>query len=119
MADSPAIRSFKIDNGFDLSITLDIDTAVFTAEMAQETARFWSSKDEVLAASDDDDYQAVARYAAGRLWGFMIDGYNERGALEQLHKEEGWCYRVQSLGITIRDHEIPHFDAACYEVEVL
>ncbi|WP_182212398.1 DUF2528 family protein [Stenotrophomonas acidaminiphila] len=119
MTESKAIRSFKIDNGMDLSITLDIDTSILTPDYAHETARFWASKDDVLAASDDDDYQAVARYAASDLWRYLIDGYNEAGALRQLHEQEGWCYPGDSVGITIRDYEIPSFYAADHEVEEL
>ncbi len=119
MADIPAVRSFKVENGFDLSITLDIDTAILTPEYAHEVARFWSSKDEVLAASDNDDYQAVARYAASWLWGYLLEGYNEAGALRHLHEQEGWCFPGDSLGITIRSYDAPEFDAAAYDVEVL
>lgn len=119
MADIPAIRSFKIENGFDLSITLDIDTAVFTPDYARETARFWSSKDEVLEASDNDDYQAVARYAASWLWGYLLEGYTVAGALTELHEQEGWCHPGGSVGISIRDYDVPGFGAAAYEVEVL
>lgn len=116
MADSKAIRSFKLENGMDLSITLDIDTSILTPDYAHEIACFWASKDEVLAASDDDDYQAVARYAASRLWRYLLDGHSEAGAVAILHEQEGWCLPGDSLGITIRDYDIPSFDAADYEV---
>jgi len=119
MADSSKIRSFKIESGMDLSITLDIDTNILIPDYAHETARFWVSSGDVLDASDDDDYQAVARYAAGDLWRYLIDGYNEVGALQKLHEQEGWCWPGDSVGITIRDYEIPGFDAEYYEVEVL
>lgn len=117
MSDSKTIRSFKIENGMELFIILDIDTTIVTPEYAHETARFWSSKDEVLAASDGDDYQAVARYAASWLWGYLLEGCDEAGAVQELHKQEGWCWPGGSLGITIRDHDIPSFDAAYYDVE--
>lgn len=117
MADIPAIRSFKIDNGFDLSITLDIDTAVLTPDYAHDVSHFWASKDEVLEASEGDDYQAVARYAASRLWGYLMDGYNQEGAIKQLRKQEGWGWPGERFGITIRDHEVPSFDEEYYEVE--
>lgn len=119
MVDPKAIRSFKIENGMDLSIILDIDTTILTQDRARETARFWTSKDEVLDASDGDDYQAVARYAAGELWCFLIEGLNEAGAVKKLHEQDGWCWPGDSLGITIRDHEVPGFDASLYEVEEL
>ncbi|MGB3393214.1 MAG: DUF2528 family protein [Stenotrophomonas sp.] len=119
MAESKAIRSFQIVTGMDLSIVLDIDTTILTPDIAHETARFWASKDEVLEASDGDDYQAVARHAAGRLWGYLINGYTESGAVRELHEQEGWCWPGDSLGITIRDYEIPDFDAASYEAQEL
>ncbi len=116
MSDSKAIRSFQVDNGMDLQIILDIDTSILTPEYAHETARFWASKDEVLDASDGDDYQAVARYAASHLWLLLLDGCSKTGAVAELHEQEGWCWPGDSLGITIRDYDIPSWDAANYDV---
>lgn len=110
------IRVFKLESGLDLTIILAIDTEIITQQWAGEIARFWSSKDEVLAASDDDEYQAVARYAAQWLWGYLLEGYTAEGAVLELHEQEGWCIPTPTLGVVIRDHDIPSMAAADLEV---
>lgn len=110
-------KKFKLDIGLDISITLEIDTDKMTMELAKEVNDFWSGSDDVLSASDDCFFQAVARRAAGPLLGFLMDGYHEAGAVMQLSKQEGWP--GENIGITIIDHEIPCFDADMYDVEEL
>jgi hypothetical protein len=105
--------------GTDFYITLAIDTEILKPEWAAEIARFWSSKDEVLAASDGDDYQAVARYAAPWLWCELMEWDSAERAVEELHKEEGWCIPTERLGINIIDYELPDMTSAYLEVEVL
>ena len=79
---------------------------------------FWSGAADVLDASDDDVFQAVARRAAARLLGYLMDGYNEGGAVENLSEQEGWPDK-DSIGIKIIDHEIPDLDATLFDVEEL
>jgi hypothetical protein len=110
-------RIFSLSSGMDLMIRLSIDTSVITPEWAREISQFWASKDEVLEASDDDVYQAVARYAAARLWWYLIDGYNPEGAVKELHEQEGWCIPTETLGIKILDHDIPDMDPAYMDVD--
>lgn len=113
------IRRFQIDSGFDLTITLDIDTEVVTQDLADSVAVFWSSKDEVADVSADT-YEATARYAAVFLWPLLIEGYNEQGALRDLQEQEGWCWDGD-FGITIVDYDLPDMSAAgveCKELEV-
>ena len=110
-------RIFSLSSGMDLTMRLSIDTDVITPEWAGEISRFWASKDEVLDASDGDEYQAVARYAAARLWWYLLDGYNSEGAVRELHEQEGWCIPTDTLGIKILEHEIPDMDPAYMEVD--
>lgn len=105
-------RVFDLSSGFDLSIRLEIDTEVLTPEFAHEIARFWTNKDEVLEASDGDDYQAVARLAAPWLWGYLFEDFTLPGAVKELHEQEGWCIPGDSLGIRILDHDLPPMGAA-------
>ncbi|MBN8922369.1 MAG: hypothetical protein BGP10_12320 [Rhodanobacter sp. 68-29] len=112
-----AKRIFSLSAGMDLSILLSIDTDILTPKWAGEISRFWASKDEVLDASDGDEYQAVARYAAPRLWETLLDGWNADWAVQELHKQEGWCIPTEKLGIEILDHEIPDMSAEYLEVE--
>lgn len=109
------IRTFKLSSGMDLEMTLAIDTEIVLPEYANEIARFWISSEDVLASSDGDDYQATARYAASRLWGYLIDGLHEKGAVMELHQQEGWCWPGEA-GIEIKDYEIPDFYPANHDV---
>ncbi|MDE2256000.1 MAG: DUF2528 family protein [Betaproteobacteria bacterium] len=110
-------KKFKIDNGMEISIVLEIDTDKMTSELAKEVNDFWSYADYVLRASDGCVFQAVARRAAGPLLGFLMDGYSPTEAVMQLSEQEGWPR--DEIGITIIDHEIPCFDADMYDVTEL
>lgn len=110
-------RTFSISCGMDLSLRLSIDTNVITPEWAKEISQFWASKDEVLDASDGDEYQAVARYAAPWIWDSLLDGWNADWAVKELHKQEGWCIPTETLGIKVHDYEIPNMSAEYLEVE--
>lgn len=109
------IKRYSFEAGFDLAITIDIDTSIYVPEYAQGTATFWASKDEVAVVAKHDLYEILARYAASRLLSHLLDGYNEEGAVAELHTEEGWCIPGDNLGITIVDHEIPEWSAAALE----
>ena len=111
-------KRYILTSGMDTSITLEIDTTKMTAEYAAEVNGFWSGAADVLDASDDDVFQAVARRAAARLLGYLMDGYNEGGAVENLSEQEGWPDK-DSIGIKIIDHEIPDLDATLFDVEEL
>ena len=111
-------KRYLLTSGMDTSITLEIDTTKMTAEYAADVNGFWSGAEDVLDASDGDIFQAVARRAAGRLLGYLLDGYNEPGAVETLSEQEGWPDK-DHIGITIIDHEIPDLDATLFDVEEL
>lgn len=113
------IRRFQIDCGFDLSITLDIDTTIVTQEHADSVATFWSSADEVADVSADT-YEATARYAGCALLNYLMAGNNTYGALSELHEDEGWCWPGE-FGINIVDHDLPDLSSEsveCKELEV-
>jgi len=110
-------RRFQLSSGFDLTITLDIDTDVMTPDIAQEVSTFWISKDEVSEASDGDVFEAVARYAAGSLLMSLLSGWNSPEiALKELSESEGW---PEQHGITIVDYDLPTFDASALDVDEL
>lgn len=112
------IRRFKLDSGFDISITLEIDTKVVTEELANSVATFWSSKDE-MAEVAADVWEATARYAASELIPLLIEGCTPKGAAAELHEREGWCW-PGDFGIHIIDWELPDLSAVgieCEEVE--
>lgn len=109
-------RTFKLYHGFDFSITLEIDTAILTPQYANDMACFWGSHEEVCDASNGDDYEAVARYAAPRLWLYMMYyGYHAEGAVASLKEQEGWLSEGDWLRVV--DHEVPSLAAADLEVE--
>jgi Protein of unknown function (DUF2528) len=108
-------RTFKLEAGEDIYITLEIDTEKMTEPLASEINAFWSGSAEVLSASDGCVIQAVARRAAGPLISFLMDGYHAAGAVRHLSQMEGWP--TENIGITIVDHEIPDLDADMYDVQ--
>lgn len=108
-------KRYKLESGMDTSITLEIDTAVMTEELSTEVNEFWSGAEDVLDASGGDVFQAVARRAAGRLLGYLLDGYNEIAAVSELSEQEGWP-GLDMIGITIIDHEIPDLSSVMFDV---
>lgn len=112
-------RIYKFETGMDCSITLKIDDSVLTEALAKDMVSFWSGGDEVLDASDGDIFEAIGRFAAARLFAYLLDGYHEKGAVSVLHEQEGYAIKGDSLGIEIIDHEIPEFDPAYFEVTKL
>lgn len=111
-------RTFTLMDGMDLSITLAIDTEILTPELAAHIVGFWSGGDEVLEISNDDVYEAVARFAAPRLWSYMMyDGFHAAGAVATLHEQEGWCIQGPTLGITIIRCDFPSINPIDLEVE--
>jgi hypothetical protein len=110
-------RKFKIESGLDTSVTLEIDTDKMTESLAKEVNNFWSYAGDVLTASNGCIFQAVARRAAGPLFGFLMNGRSAIGAVTQLSEQEGWP--AENIGITIVDYEIPSFDSGLYDVQEL
>lgn len=108
-------KRYKLESGMDTSITLEIDTDKIPEETAREINAFWIEGDYILDISDGDAFQAVARRAAGPLLGYLLDGYNEAGAMRQLSEDEGWLDAAGG-GITIIDHEIPALDSDVFDV---
>ena len=106
-------KRYKLESGFDTTITLEIDTDKIPEDLARRTNAFWMYADHVLSLSDGDVFQAVARRAAGPLLGYLLDGFTEDGAVAQLLGEEGW---PGGGGITIIDHEFPGLSADDFEV---
>jgi len=112
------ILTFELSSAMgEMEMTLAIDTEVVLLEYARNVVSFWASSKQVLAASGDDDYQALARYAAPSLWLYLLDGYNEAGAVEELLEQEGWGWPGGG-GLRIVSHELPCFSAASLQVEV-
>lgn len=112
------IRRFQLDAGFDVSLTLEIDTKVVTEEIANSVATFWSNKEE-MAEVAADVWEATARYAASELVPLLIEGYTPKGATEELHEQEGWCW-PGDFGIHVIDWELPDLSAVgfeCKEIE--
>lgn len=112
-------KRYKLEAGMDTSITLDIDTATLTAELAAEINKFWAGAREVLAESDGDVHQAVARRAAGPLLGFLWDGFHPEAAVSELAQSEGWPPDEVLAGIRIVDHELPELGPLDFEVTTI
>lgn len=110
------LRKFRLEAGFDCSITLQIDTAIMTEELAKLVNEFWSDSVEVYAASNGDSIEAVARQAAPFLLVSLSQGYNKYGACAELAQQEGW---PEKHGISICDYVSPDLDSASLDVEEL
>ena len=70
----------------------------------------------MLEASNGDEYQAVARYAAPQIWHSLMEGWSVEFAVKDLHEQEGWCIPTETLGIEVIDHEIPDMSAEYLDV---
>lgn len=109
-------RRMKFETGMDISVTIEVDLDVLTADTATQICKFWTGGDEVIEASDGDVIVGAARYAASSLMRYLIDNYTPSGAVRQLCEDEGWP-DTDHLGMKIVDHEIPDFDPAYLELE--
>lgn len=113
------IVTFKLSSAMgEMEMTLAIDTEVVLPEYTRNVVSYWASSKQVLAASGDDDYQALARYAAPRLWFYLLDGCNEAEAVEELLEQDGWSWPGGG-GLRIVSHKLPCFSPASLQVEVL
>lgn len=103
-------KRYKLETGLDTSITLEIDTAKISEDLAREINAFWVEADFILTLSRGDVYQAVARRAAGPLLSYLLDGWHSDGAVASLLADEG---------IMIVDHDIPCLGADDFAVTEL
>jgi hypothetical protein len=106
-------KQYKIDAGFDISITVEVDLDKLTPELAAEINSFWSGSKDILAKSNGDIIVAAVRRSAPYLISPLLEGYNELGAQDRLDESEGW---PENHGIKLIDFEIPEFGA--YDVDV-
>jgi len=106
-------KRYKLEAGFDTSITLEIDSEKIPEDLAREINAFWSEAAYILSLSDGDVFQAVARRAAGPLLGYLLDGFTENGAIAQLLGEDGW---PGGEGIAIINYELPSLAPEDFEV---
>lgn len=104
-------KRYKIEAGLDITITLEIDTDVMTAELAEEINEFWNGAKEILAASDGDVFQAVARRATYALVQGLMRGYSDDIVVPMLGNEEGWP-GADAMGMEILDYDIPDLRAS-------
>lgn len=108
-------RKFNLSAGMDMEVRVTIDTSIVTEEIAREVTTFWASQNDVMSTSNGDRYEAVARYAASRIIGYLLDGYSESGAAEELQKQEGWCWHGP-FGITVEEIDMPSFSPCDFHV---
>lgn len=108
-------RRFKLEAGFDLSVTVEVDMDKLTPELATEINSFWSGADDVLGAADGDVVLAAVLRSGPYLMGAVLQGYNEFGAQKELDESEGWPPNGEH-GIRIIDFEIPDMDADMIDV---
>lgn len=111
-------KRYKLDSGLDICITLEIDAAKVSEDLARDINGFWVRADHILDASGDDVYQAVARRAAGPLLGYLLDGSNIYSAVAALSADEGWPSDLVGW-MKILDYEIPALGADDFDVTVL
>jgi len=102
----------------DIWVVVSIDTDIITEELAEEINNFWTSANEILDASDDDIYQAVARRASQNFFISLLNGYNEYSAHEELCEAEGWPPETKE-GIKLISYAIPDFSAYYFDVREL
>lgn len=108
-------KKYKIEAGFDISITVDVDLNKLTPELAKEINDFWSGAEDILNKSDGNIIIAAVRRSAPYFISALLEGYNTKGAQSQLDESEGWPENGEH-GITLVDYEVPDFGA--YDVDV-
>ena len=111
------IKRYKIECGFDFSITLAINTDILTEDMVTEMNNFWGNRDRMMRASNGDVYQAIARRAALALFNSLFEGYDAQQSLQLLSQQEGWYPEIRSIHII--DYDIPNLDAEDFDCKPL
>lgn len=106
-------KQYKLEDGMDLSLTLEIDTSIMTPELASDVNGFFVGASDILESADGDVIQAVARRAAPAIWATLLDGYIPEYALEQLGQSEGW---PEKHGIRVIDYDVPAMDPEFLDV---
>jgi len=99
----------------DLSITLEIDTALITLELAHQMNEFLGNASDCLDASDGDIYQVVACYAAVILLKSLINGCTTGESIRQLSREKGFLF-CSDGGMTIIDYDAPKLSFGTFNV---
>jgi Protein of unknown function (DUF2528) len=109
-------KTYEVSDG-EATLTLEIDTAVLSAELATMINNFWHGSKQVLERSGGDIYQAVARRAARPLFIFLSQGFTSEGAMDSLCDSEGWP-PISQLGIKMVDSYLPTFNATDVKIDV-
>jgi hypothetical protein len=99
-----------------VEVTVEVDHAVLTEEMATHINKFLTGAGGRLAMAKGNVIHAVVQMAAAHYIHSMLNGYNEFGATCRLEEEEGWppapspirCVRVENL---------PEFDSEAFSIE--
>lgn len=107
-------KTYRLSEG-DIEITLEVDLSKFTPELAKMVNEFFSGANDRLARADGDVIAAALLMVFPVLFRSFANGYNEHGAISELHDTEGF---PSDSGITISDYVMPDFSyAEVYEVE--
>lgn len=71
---------------YPVSVTVEVDDASFTEEIAQQVNSFWTGADERLATADGDEKRAALLMVAAECIGLAVE-YGDRLALSGLQRQ--------------------------------
>lgn len=112
------IKRYLVTDPFpDLQVTVDVDHAKLTPELADEINSFYSNHESRVSSADGDVVIAVVKHAAGILAYAMLNGASQEGAQAALDEYEGYPPHGEH-GIELVDVDgLPEFDSEYFEVE--
>ncbi|WP_199098981.1 DUF2528 family protein [Dyella sp. ASV21] len=118
-----SIRRYRASQDWgDIVVTLDVDHAKLTTELATEINDFWTGADDRLDAADGDVVMAVIKLAAKYLMYQVLDPTGWRhipNMQREFDGEEGWPPNGEH-GIRLVDFEgEPEIDDTTLEVTEL
>lgn len=90
------------DTTGELKVTVQVDKSILGVEAAIEINDFWAGANEVMAASKNDPWQAVARWAAARFISMLMQGKGISECNRQLMASEGW---YEGCGVKLIAHD--------------
>ena len=117
------VRRYRIaQNWGDIVVTLDVDHAQLTTELATEINEFWTGAEDRLDAADDDVVMAIVKLAAKYFMYKVLDpnGWRYVPHMQRdFDGEEGWPPQG-THGIRLVDFEgEPEIDDTTLEVTEL
>ncbi|SHE58352.1 DUF2528 family protein [Dysgonomonas macrotermitis] len=102
------IKRYNYEYGFgEATVSFEVDTDIFTAELANETLTFFCWNYDKDADPVDE---VMKKYALEAIKQATFNNYNEFGVIDAFNNNEGFGRLDGSIGITLKEVTGYEFD---------